>query len=104
MSGNEPGDEEKVVALPGTLTEEPATPPSPPGRLHGVFIGGMAASALVGIIAVFGFITVGWPEDAGRVIIAVFFGALIVFLGCASAAVFTAARDTYPRRRGQHLD
>lgn len=105
MTEATPGDEEKIVLLPGAAEEPPSpAPPSPPGRLHGLFIGGMAASALVGIVAVFGFITVGWPKDAARVIMAVFFAALIVFLGCASAAVFTAARDTYPRRGGQHLD
>lgn len=104
MTDTEPRDEHEVVALPGALAEEPSEPPSPPGRLHGMFIGGMAASAFVGIVAVFGFITVGWPKDAGRVIMGLFFASLIVFLACASAAVFTAARDTYPHRDGKHLD
>lgn len=98
------GDEENVVALPGAGIDEPPEPPSPPGRLHGLFIGGMAVSAFVGIVAMFSFITVGWPETAGRAIIGIFLVSLMAFLACASAAVFTAARDTYPRRDGNHLD
>ena len=65
-----------------------------------MFIGGMAVSALVGVAALFAFITVGWPESVRRYIIALFFFAGIAFLACASAAVFSAARDTYPTRGG----
>ena len=67
-----------------------------------MFIGGMAVSALVGVAALFAFITVGWPEGIRRFIIVLFFLSGIVFLGCASAAVFSAARDTYPTR-GRNL-
>lgn len=98
-------DEQKIVALPGAQPDEPSEDaPSPPGRMHGLFIAGMAGSAFLGIVALFGFITVGWPQDISRFIIAVFFVAVIVFLACASAAVFAAARDTYPARDTKPLD
>lgn len=96
---------DKIVPLPGAHSPaEQPDPPSPPGRLHGFFIAGMAASAFVGIVALFGFITVGWPENVSRLIMGVFFLAGVVFLACASAAVFTAARDTYPSREAKPLD
>lgn len=93
-------EDETVVRLPADYEPPPEPAPAPPGRLHGMFIGGMAVSALVGVAALFAFITVGWPENIRRYIIALFFFAGIVFLACASAAVFTAARDTYPTRGG----
>lgn len=98
-------DDVKVVPLPATPAPSPEPRrPSPPSRLHGLLIAGMAASAFVGIVAMFGFITVGWPRDIARLIMALFFGAIVVFLACASAAVFAAARDTYPRRDAKPLD
>ena len=100
-----PGEEDGIVQLPGAHTP-PAPPPpaSPPGRLHGLFIGGMAASAFVGIAAMFGFITAGLPAGTARVVIVVFVASIVVFLGCASAAMLTAARDTYPARNGDPLN
>jgi len=71
---------------------------SPPGRLHGLAIVGMSACAVVGIVATLAFITVGWPGNSGRRVIAVVVFAAIGFLACASTAVLSAARDTYPRR------
>jgi hypothetical protein len=68
-----------------------------PGRLHGLAIGGMALSALLGITTMIAFVTIGWPGDSGRVLIGVFIGAVVGFMSCASIAVFSAARDTYPR-------
>lgn len=94
-------DGDKVVRLPADYEPPPEPAPGPPGRLHGIFIGGMATSALVGVAALFAFITVGWPENIRRYIIALFFFAGIAFLACASAAVFSAARDTYPTRGGK---
>lgn len=91
---------DKVVPHPAGYEPPPEPPPAPPGRLHGVFIGGMAVSALVGVASIFAFITVGWPDSVRRYIIALFFFAAISFLACASAAVFSAARDTYPTRGG----
>lgn len=103
MTASPPRDEDKIVPLPGA---QPAPPPvaSPPGRLHGWFIGGMAASAFLGIAAMFGFITVRLPAGSARLVIGVFVASIVVFLGCASAAVLTAARDTYPTRNRDPLD
>ncbi len=105
MSEGPDNDEEKVVRLPSDY--EPVPEPqkvSRPGRLHGTFIAGMALSALVGVVSMFAYITVGWPENIGRYVIGLFFVSGIVFLTCASGAVFSAARDTYPTRGGNHLD
>ena len=102
MTGSPTGpDGEKVVRLPADYEPPPEPPPAPPGKLHGIFIGGMATSALVGVAALFAFITIGWPENIRRYIIALFFFAGIAFLACASGAVFSAARDTYPTRGGK---
>lgn len=92
------------MRLPADYEPPPEPEPAAPGRLHGMFIGGMAVAALTGVVALFAYITVGWPESIRRYIIALFFFAGIAFLACASAAVFSAARDTYPTRGGQPLD
>ena len=86
---------EKVVALPQQGPTEPETPPTPPGRLHGLSIAGMAVSALIGIVALFAYITINWPGNAGRYLVFAFVASGIGFLTCASTAVLTAARDTY---------
>ena len=92
-------DEDKVVALPTDHVPQPELEPvSPPSRLHGAFTTGMALSALVGIASMFAFITVGWSETTRGYVLAVFFISVLVFLTCASAAVFTAARDTHAPR------
>ncbi len=105
MSSDDRSEPEKVVRLPAEFDPGPdPAPPARPGRLHGVFITGMALSALAGIASLFAFITVRWPADIGRYVLGVFFICGIVFLTCASAAVFSAARDTYPTRGGHHLD
>lgn len=95
----------EVVNLPGdydpTAEQEEA---SPPGRLHGMFITGMAGSALVGIASMFALITVGLPANMSRFVIVVLVASAITFLACASAAVFSAARDTYPARGSNRLD
>lgn len=102
MTESPPGpDDDRVIRLPADYEAPPEPAPARPGRLHGIFIGGMATSALVGVAALFAFITVGWPESIRRYIIALFFFAGIAFLACASAAVFSAARDTYPSRGGK---
>lgn len=95
-------DPKKVTPLGVEPPAEPPAPVTPPGRLHGLAITGMALSALVGIGSMFLFVSVGWPDDTGRYVIAIFFFSAISFIACASAAVFTAARDTYatnPRER-----
>ena len=74
-------------------------PVNPPGRLHAVAMAGMALFAVVGILATLAFITVGWPGDTGRRVIAVVVFSAFGFIASASAAILAAARDTYPRRR-----
>ncbi|MDQ3940833.1 MAG: hypothetical protein M3238_05735 [Actinomycetota bacterium] len=96
------GQVPNVVPLPGEgPPPEPVVEPSPPGRLHGLAIAGMGISALVGVAAVLAFITISWPRDMSRYVVAVFLGAGLAFLTCASIAVFSAARDTY---RNGHED
>lgn len=63
--------------------------------MHGLAITGMALCALLGIGSMLAFVTVRWTGSAGRYIVALFVLAAVGFLACASAAVFTAARDTY---------
>ena len=81
---------------------EPAEEPAPPSRqlsgLHTIAISGMSLSALVGICVLFLTISVGLPDGARRATTAIVVGAGIVFLASASTAVFSAARETYPKR------
>ena len=95
-------DADNVVPLPGDpLPPDPTPPPSPPGRLHGLAIAGMGLSAIIGVAAMLAFITITWPENIGRVVMGICLFSGLAFLTFASAAVFTAARDTY--RNDQHL-
>jgi hypothetical protein len=57
----------------------------------------MAGCALLGIASMLAFITISWPGGVGRFIIGVFVFTIVGFMTCASLAVFSAARDTYPR-------
>ena len=95
-------DEQNVVPLGKDPEPEPPVPPTPPGRIHGLAIAGMALSALVAIIAGFLFVAVGWPGNMGKVVASVGFLAAVSFLAFSSTAVFTAARDTYAR--SEHRD
>jgi hypothetical protein len=63
--------------------------------MHSTATAGMALSAAVGILAMLAFITVGWPGRSGRYVVGVALIAALVFVTCASIAVFAAARDTY---------
>ncbi|HYI44691.1 MAG TPA: hypothetical protein VE174_04425 [Actinomycetota bacterium] len=87
----------QVVSLPNDMPSE--EPVSPPGRLHGLSIAGMAVSALVGIAALFAFITINWPGSSSRYVMIAFIAAGVAFMTFASTAVLTAARDTYSRER-----
>ena len=71
-------------------------PSGPTSRLHGLSITGMALSALFGIASMLAFVTVRWSGAAGRLIVVAVVLSAVAFLACASTAVFTAARDTYP--------
>lgn len=58
----------------------------------------MSVSALAGICVLFVSIGIGLPSSGRRIAIGIVVGAAVVFLACASTAVFTAARETYPSR------
>lgn len=89
-------DTNNVVKLPGDpRPPEPAPPPSRPSRMHGAAIAGMGISAIVGVLAMMALITVTWPDSAARVVIGICVLSGLAFLTFASAAVFSAARDTY---------
>lgn len=98
-SNQNPHTPARVVSLPQDVQHQPDEPVSPPGRLHGLSIAGMAVCALVGIVALFGFITINWPGAGARYVVFAFIAAGVGFLACASTAVLTAARDTYSRER-----
>lgn len=95
--GSQAEVESRVIPLGTDPIPEPVVPPTPPSRVHGLAISGMAMFALVGIVAMFLFVTVNWPDDTGRWVIGTLFVCGLGFIGCASAAVFSAARDTYAR-------
>ena len=79
-------------------SENETSKPTPRvGRLHGLSIIGMAISALVGIATVLAFITISWPDGLGRYLMAILVFSIVGFMTSASLAVFSAARDTYPR-------
>lgn len=42
-------------------------------------------------------ITISWPDDLSRYPMAIFMASVVTFMTSASVAVFSAARDTYPR-------
>jgi uncharacterized membrane protein len=82
-------------------TEPPVETPPPvtrPGRLHGSSIVGMAASALLGIVATYTYVTVNLSGMPRRAVIAILLFAVLGFVVSSAAAVFSAARDTYPTR------
>jgi hypothetical protein len=100
--GRPPGDASETTDNVVPLGVEPPTPvppaPSrPPSRLHGLAIIGMAIFALVGIGAMLAFITISWPDDSSRYVVAVFVASIVGFMTSASLAVFSAARHTYPK-------
>jgi hypothetical protein len=88
-------DDAEIVEIPGRSIPVETPPARRPGRVHGLAIAGMALCSLVGIAATLAFITVGWPRNSGRYLIAVIFFSTVGFFLCASMAVFAAARDTY---------
>lgn len=95
---------DNVVSLGKAPIVEP-TPVAamrPQKPLHRAAIAGMTICAIVGILSMLAFITVSWPEESGRYMIAVFIGSGVGFLASASIAVFSAARETYatPRTSG----
>jgi uncharacterized membrane protein len=91
----------EVVPLGIQPSPEPPAPVSRPGRLHGLSIIGIAASALLGIIATYTYVTVNLSGMPRRGVIAMLLFAILGFLVSAVAAVFSAARDTYAHPGGR---
>ena len=89
----------EVVPLGVEPVPEPAPPPAQHSTLHTLAVSGMSLSALLGICVLFLSIGIGLPPSGRRVAVAIVVGAGVVFLACASTAVFTAARETYPSKR-----
>ncbi len=91
-------DDDTLVPLGVERREDP---PPPPRRsaLHALAVSGMSISALAGIFVLFLSIGIGLPAGGRRTATAIVVGAGVIFLACASTAVFTAARDTYPSKR-----
>ena len=79
---------------------EPEPPRAKHSALYSLALVGMALGALVGIGAMMTFVAVRWPDGTGKYVVAVFLGALVVFLASAAIAVFTAARETYASPHG----
>jgi hypothetical protein len=94
--------EGEVIALGAEPVEghgQAPVPSGPASRLHGIAIAGMAISALAGTASMLAFATVHWTGAAAHYVIGAVVLSAVAFLACASAAVFTAARDTYARPR-----
>ena len=103
FSSDEPEARPPADVVPLELTgahasSDEASRVTPPGRLHGFAIAGMAVCALAGIGAVLAFMTISWPGTSGRYVVAIFVTSVVGFLASGSTAVLTAARDTYPDR------
>ncbi|MDQ4144726.1 MAG: hypothetical protein M3198_13475 [Actinomycetota bacterium] len=86
---------ENVVPLGQAPDPVEPEPSRHQGRLHRMAIAGMAISALLGIFSMLAFVTVTWPGESGRYVMAVVIGSAVGFMTCASLAVFAAARETY---------
>ncbi len=95
---NGPDDEENVVPLGVEKREPPPAPPPPQNRLYRAAITGMSLSAFVGIVVLVISIGIDMGATWRRAVVAVVVSAVVAFLACASIAVFTAARETYPQR------
>lgn len=90
---------ENVVERAEGAGERVQQPPAPrrSAGLHGIATAGMALCAVVAIVSFSAWLTIGWPGRSGRVVIAIMVCGTIGFLSCASAAVLSAARNTYAR-------
>ena len=77
---------------------DPPTIPSRPKRLQSIAIGGMTSFAIVGFLAMLSLFTISLSGDTKRYVVIVVVFSAVGFLASASAAVLTAARDTYPNR------
>lgn len=69
---------------------------------------GLALSALVGLLATIGFVSVSWPGESSRFVFGIVIVSGISFLASASIAIFAAAtpsvRTTSPPAKDENLD
>ena len=82
------------------MTSRSTGKPSHQRSLHAFATTGVAVFIVTGLVAILAFLTVGWPGETGRYLVAIFIGSIIGCFACASAALFTAMRGTHP----PHLD
>ena len=87
-----------IVPLGVEKQPDGAPPPAQRSGLHLLALSGMSISALTGICVLFLSIGIGLPASGRKVVTAIVVGAAVVFLTCASLAVFAAARETYPSK------
>jgi hypothetical protein len=57
-----------------------------------------AVTAIVALLSALAFVTVNWSQTSRRIVIAVMFFSISLFLAAVSATILSAARDTYARR------
>ncbi|MGI8709276.1 MAG: hypothetical protein ACR2LG_13925 [Actinomycetota bacterium] len=90
---------DKVVPLGRDPEPQPPVVPSRPKRLQAIAIGGMTSFAIVGFLALLSLFTIGsFSGDTRRYVVIVVVFSAVGFLASASAAVLTAAGNTYESR------
>jgi hypothetical protein len=95
VSDAAPNDNVVPLGRPAPAQTAPPETLRPQGKLHRSAIAGMAICALAGIASMLVFITVTWPGNSGRYVVAAFIASGVGFLTSASIAVFSAARETF---------
>ncbi len=90
-------DAAKIVPLGVEPPPEEPVVVTRPSRLHAWGTNGMTLFAFVGILATIVFISIRWPDNTGRYVIATLIFSIVGFLFCASMAVSAAMRDSYAR-------
>ena len=85
----------RVIPLGKDPPPEPRRLGSRARGLHGIAMGAAVLFSIVAAFAALMFITVRWPDDSGRTVMAVCLFALVGVVASVSTAVLTAAKATY---------